>query len=109
MIGYRRIVTLTFTFDHAGKRTTKVGKVTINSVPSGSTVTAVCPKGCAKKKLVKRNVSGSVSVTQLTGKKPLKVKTKITVTISNGGTAVQPFQTAFNNSSRNYIITGAAD
>ena len=70
------VVTLTFTFKDAGKRTTKVGKVTVNSVPSGSTVTAVCPKGCAKKKLVKRNVSGNVSLTQLTGKKPLKAKTQ---------------------------------
>ena len=79
------VVTLTFTFNHANQRTTKVGKVTVNSVPSGSTVTAVCPKGCAKKKLVKRNVSGNVSLTQLTGKKPLKAKTKITVTVSKPG------------------------
>jgi hypothetical protein len=79
------VVTLTFTFKDANKRTTKVGRVTVNSVPAGATVTAVCPKGCAKKKLVKRNVSGNVSLKELTGKKPLKAKTKITVTVSKPG------------------------
>jgi hypothetical protein len=78
------VVALTFIYHHASERTTTLSSLLVKSVPAGSTVTARCPKGCAKKTLVKRNVSGTVSLSAL-AKKPLKVKTKITVIISNPG------------------------
>ena len=38
-----------------------------------------------KKSLVKKNAKGNVSLKALAGKKPLKAKTKITVTVSKPG------------------------
>jgi len=79
------VVTLTFSFHDANKKTTRISALTVNSVPTGSTVSASCPKGCAKKSLVIKNAKGNVSLKALAGKKPLKVKTKITVTVSKPG------------------------
>jgi hypothetical protein len=79
------VVTLTFSFHDANKKTTRISALTVNSVPAGSTVSARCPKGCAKKSLVVNNAKGNVSLKALAGKKPLKVKTKITVTVSKPG------------------------
>jgi hypothetical protein len=78
------VVTLTFSYNGANKRTTKLRSLMVNSVPTGSTITARCPKGCSAKTLVKKNASGNVSLKAL-AKKPLKVKTKITVTVSKPG------------------------
>ncbi len=78
------VVALTFVFHDANKKTTRISKLVVSSVPAGSTVTARCPAGCAKKSLVKKNVKGTVSLKEL-AKKPLKVKTKITVTVSKPG------------------------
>jgi hypothetical protein len=79
------VVTLTFSYHNANPRTTRVSALVVNSVPAGSTVTARCPKGCAKKSFVKKNAKGNVSLKTLAGKKPLKAKTKITVTVSKPG------------------------
>jgi Bacterial Ig domain len=79
------VVTLTFSYRDANKKSTRISALVVNSVPAGSTVTARCPKGCAKKTLVKKNAKGNVSLKALAGKKPLKVKTKITVTVSKPG------------------------
>ena len=79
------VVTLTFSYHDANKKTTRISALTVNSVPAGSTVSASCPKGCAKKSLVVKNAKGNVSLKALAGKKPLKVKTKITVTVSKPG------------------------
>ena len=47
-------------------------------------MTAKCPKGCAKKSFEKKGASGQVSLAALI-KKPLKVKTVITVVVSKPG------------------------
>jgi hypothetical protein len=78
------VVALTFVFHDANKKTTRITKLVVNSVPAGSTVAASCPKGCSKKSLVKKNVKGLVSLKELE-KKPLRAKTKITVTVSKPG------------------------
>jgi len=78
------VVTLTFSY-HADKKATRITALTVNSVPKGATVSARCPKGCAKKSLVVKNAKGNVSLKALAGKKPLKLKTKITVTVSKPG------------------------
>ena len=78
------VVTLTFSY-HADKKATRITALTVNSVPKGATVSARCPKGCAKKSLVVKNAKGNVSLKALAGKKPLKLKTKITVTVSRPG------------------------
>jgi hypothetical protein len=79
------VVTLTFSYHDANRKTTRISALTVNSVPAGSTVTARCPKGCAKKSLVKKNAKGNVSLKALAGKKPLKARTKITVTVTKPG------------------------
>jgi predicted phage tail protein len=79
------VVTLTFSFHDANKKTTRISALTVNSVPAGATVAASCPKGCAKKTFVKKNAKGNVSLKALAGKKPLKRNTKITVTVSKPG------------------------
>jgi Bacterial Ig domain/Bacterial Ig-like domain len=78
------VVALTFVFHDANKKTTRITKLVVSSVPAGSTVTARCPSGCAKKSLVLKNAKGTVSLKAL-AKKPLKAKTKITVTVSKPG------------------------
>jgi hypothetical protein len=79
------VVTLTFSYHDANKKTTRISALTVNSVPAGSTVTARCPKGCAKKTFVKKNAKGNVSLKALAGKKPLKRNTKITVMVAKPG------------------------
>src|SRR4051794_20731144 len=77
-------VTLSFRYRGAGRRTTKLTSLVVKSVPVGATITAVCPKGCAKKRLV-LHASGNVSLKRLTRGKPLAVATKITVTVAKPG------------------------
>ena len=53
------VVTLGYLFS-AARKSTKVTNLAVKNVPAGSTVTVTCRKGCARKKMVKRNVSGTV-------------------------------------------------
>lgn len=86
------VITLTWKYDYANRRQTKLTSLRV-AVPAGSTVTARCPKGCSAKTFVKRNASGIVSLKAL-AKKPLKVKTRITLTVSKPGavSAVKVFE-----------------
>jgi hypothetical protein len=79
------LVTVTFSYHGDNRRSTKLSSLVVNSVPKGATVTAVCPKGCARKRLVVRKPSRRVSLKRLTGAKHLKPTTKITVTVSKPG------------------------
>ena len=78
------VVTLAFAFSNSTKKQTKLTNLVVKNVPAGSTVTAKCPKGCAKKSFEKKGASGQVSLAALI-KKPLKVKTVITVVVSKPG------------------------
>jgi hypothetical protein len=77
------VVTLAYTFSAASK-STKLSGLMVKGVPSGSTITVSCKKGCARKSLVKRNAHGTVRLTGLVTKR-LKVGTVITVTVSRPG------------------------
>ncbi len=77
------VVTLAFDFRATSKQT-RFNSLTVRNVPTGSTVTVTCKKGCAKKSFVKRNASGTVSLTSLV-RKPLNVGSVITVTVSRDG------------------------
>ena len=78
------VVSLAFAFSNSTKKQTKLTSLVVKNVPAGSTVTAKCPKGCAKKSFEKKGASGQVSLATLI-KKPLKVKTVITVVVSKPG------------------------
>jgi hypothetical protein len=80
------VVTLGFNFN-SSKKTTKLSTLVVKNVPAGSTVTATCRKGCAKKSFVKRNASGQVSLASLIKKKKLKVNTAIKVVVSKPGSS----------------------
>jgi hypothetical protein len=77
------VVTLAFSFTSTRKRT-KLKQLVIRNIPAGSTVTVHCPKGCPKKKFKKSRVRGKLSLKAFT-KRSLKVRTKITVTVSRPG------------------------
>jgi hypothetical protein len=77
------VVTLAFNFN-SNRKTTRLSSLVVKNVPSGSTVAAKCPKGCSAKSFKKKGARGKVSLSKLI-KKPLKVGTKITVTISKPG------------------------
>jgi hypothetical protein len=85
--------TLTFAFAGAPGRTTQLTRLVMD-VPRGTTVTAVCPKGCARRTLVVRKAHGKVSLKRLTGAAPLPANTKITVTVAKPGavSAVKVFE-----------------
>ena len=57
----------------------------IKDVPKGATVTAKCPKGCARKTYTKRNARGTVNLRKLTGGRRIKAGTTITVTVTRPG------------------------
>ena len=78
------VVSLAFAFSNSTKKQTKLTSLVVKNVPAGSTVTAKCPKGCAKKSFTKTNASGQVSLATLI-KKPVKVNTVITVVVSKPG------------------------
>jgi len=78
------VVTLAFGFANSTKKQTKLTSLVVKNVPAGSTVSAACPKSCAKKTFKKTGASGNVSLAALI-KKPLKVGTTITVTVSKPG------------------------
>ncbi|HEX6021766.1 MAG TPA: Ig-like domain-containing protein [Solirubrobacter sp.] len=83
--GAQIVVTLAFSFSNATSKSTKLTRLVVKNVPAGSTVTAKCKKGCAKKSFTKKNASGQVSLSALIKKKRLKVNTTITVVISKPG------------------------
>ncbi|WP_157591843.1 hypothetical protein [Solirubrobacter soli] len=76
----RVVVTLGFFLDKSRFTT-----FAVKEVPAGSTVTASCPKGCARKTYTKRNARGTVSLKPLVGKKRMRAGTTITVTVSRPG------------------------
>jgi hypothetical protein len=78
------IVGLVWGASYTKKTATKLKRLNVSNVPAGSTVTARCPKGCAKKTFVKTNAAGTVSLKPF-ATKPLKPRTKITVTVSKPG------------------------
>jgi Repeat of unknown function (DUF346) len=81
----RLVVTLAF-FAHAGKRITRLTSLVIKDAPRGATVSARCPRGCSRKSLVKRNIRSTKVVLSALIKRPLRVGTKITVTVTAPGT-----------------------
>lgn len=78
------VVTLAFNFANSTKKQTTLTSLVVKNVPAGATVSASCPKSCAKKTFKKTGASGNVSLAALI-KKPLKVGTTITVTVSKPG------------------------
>jgi hypothetical protein len=76
----RIVVTLGYFLNKSRFRT-----FSVKDVPAGSTVTAKCPKGCARKTYTKRNARGTVSLKTLVGRKRIKPGTTITVTVSRPG------------------------
>jgi hypothetical protein len=77
-------VALTYHYRKLNARATDLDRLVVQSVPAGSTVSVSCPKGCSKKRFLKTGASGTISLKVLL-KKPLKVKTRITVTVSKPG------------------------
>ena len=82
--GTRILVRLNFAFANSTRKFTKLTSLVVKDVPRGSTVTASCPKSCAKKSFKKTNASRQVSLKPLL-RKPLKAGTLITVTVSKPG------------------------
>jgi hypothetical protein len=79
-------VVFTLAFDYrAGRRSTRLKRLVVKHVPKGATVKVRCKRGCARKKYTKRHARGTVSLKKLVRHKPLKVGTKIIVTVSKRG------------------------
>ena len=78
------LVSLAFAYANSTKKQTKLTSLVVKNVPAGATVTASCPKSCAKKSFKKTNAKGTVSLAPLL-KKPLKAGTLITVIVSKPG------------------------
>jgi hypothetical protein len=72
----------------AGRTTTRFRTLRLERIGTGSTVTVSCPKGCSRTAMTRRNVSGVLSLTSF-AKRPLRVGTRITVTIATPGRAAQ--------------------
>ena len=72
-------------YSRATAHVTKLTSLVVHSVPAGATVDAVCPKGCAKRRLLVAKKSGNVSLKPLFGRKALRVNTRITVTVAKPG------------------------
>ena len=77
-------VGLAYHYPKLTARATTFDRLTVEDVPAGASVTARCPKGCAKKRFVKARASGTVTLKSLI-KRPLKVNTVITVIVSKPG------------------------
>jgi Big-like domain-containing protein len=77
------LVALGFGFTSTA-RATKLMNFVVRNVPEGSSVTVTCPRGCAKQRYTKRNVSGRLLLKPVL-KKKLKVGTEITVIVSKPG------------------------
>jgi Big-like domain-containing protein len=78
------LVALGFSFTSTA-RATKLANLVVRNVPRGATVTVTCPKGCAKKRYTRRNVSGGSLHLKRVLKKRIKVGTEITVIVSKPG------------------------
>jgi hypothetical protein len=64
-----RRIEVTLSYDYrAGKRSTRFSRMVVRGVPAGSTVTVTCAKGCARKRYVKRNARGTVSLKPMIAK-----------------------------------------
>jgi hypothetical protein len=77
-------VGLAYHYPKSTARETTFDRLTVEDVPAGATVTARCPRGCAKKRFVKTRASSKVALKALI-KRPLKVNTVITVIVSKPG------------------------
>jgi hypothetical protein len=75
---------LSYHYRKLSARATVLDKLLVQSLPAGATVTARCPTGCARKRLVTAPGARTVSLRSLL-KKALRVKTRITVTVSRPG------------------------
>jgi hypothetical protein len=82
-----RQILVTLGYDYkAFKRQTRLFSLTVKNVPRGAKVTANCPKGCARRSFGVRAAKRSqVTLTPLVAKKPLKVGTTITVSVTQSG------------------------
>ncbi len=67
------------------RKATSFQKLVIKSVPAGSTITVTCKKGCPRKRYVKRNAKGTVSIRAIVGRKHIKVGVTITVVVGHTG------------------------
>jgi hypothetical protein len=67
-----------------GPRTTRLDHLRIAHVPSGSTVTARCSRGCTRSSLTRRNAKGTVSLTSF-ARKRLRAGTTLRITIAEPG------------------------
>jgi hypothetical protein len=80
----RIVVALSYRYS-AGRKSTRIKRLSVKLVPRGATVTATCTKGCSRKRLVTRHARHStVSLTKLV-RKPLRVGRKIKITVSLPG------------------------
>jgi alpha-tubulin suppressor-like RCC1 family protein len=76
------IITVTLAWEYSVSRSyTTLSRLTVKGVPHGSTITVTCRKKCPRRKLVKHNVAGSVSLRPFLNK-PLKPKTVIMVVVA---------------------------
>jgi hypothetical protein len=76
----RIVVTLDY-FLSQGRLT----RFNVKDVPAGATVTATCPRHCARKTVTKRDARGTVSLKRLVGGRRLKAGPTITVTVTRAG------------------------
>jgi hypothetical protein len=80
----RIVVSLSYRYS-AGRKSTRIRRLSVKLVPRGATVTATCTKGCSRKRLVARNAKHStVSLTKLV-RRPLRVGRKLTITVALPG------------------------
>jgi hypothetical protein len=79
----RPLVTLAYQYRSTRTRT-RLTRLVVKHVPRGSTVTARCPRGCARKSYRKLRAHGTVSLRPLI-RRSLKPRTTITVTVSHTG------------------------
>jgi hypothetical protein len=80
----RIVVQLSYRYS-AGRRSTRIRRLSVKLVPRGATVTATCTKGCSRKRLVTRNAKhGTISLTKLV-RRPLRVGRKLTITVALPG------------------------
>lgn len=82
-----RQILVTLGYDYkAFPRQTRLFSLTVKNVPRGATVTASCRKGCVRRSFSVHGAKRSqVALTPLVAKKPLKVGTTITVSVTQAG------------------------
>jgi hypothetical protein len=67
-----------------GRKTTRVTRLRLEHVPTGSTVTVSCPTGCTAKASTLRDVSGTVSLARF-ATRSLKAGTMIRISLASPG------------------------